>query len=501
MEPKLKELKLRLREIYDLKMMNSLLSWDQHTFMPPLGARARGRQSAILARISQEKFIDPRLGQLLDELEPLVEDLPHDSDDASLVRVTRRQYERMVKVPPQFLAKFYQHSAESFQAWARARPENDFRSVQPYVERTLDLSRQMANFFPGYDHIADPLIDYYDYGMKAEILKKLFADLRMRLVPLVDAIAGVDVVDDSFLHKSYPFDEQLELGRSVARVIGYDFERGRLDLSPHPFTTKFSLDDVRITTRVKENDLCESLFSVIHEAGHAMYEQGIDKAFEATPLGSGTSAGVHESQSRLWENVIGRSREFWRFYLPHLQSVFPEQLTGIKEEDFFKAVNKVERSLIRTDADEVTYNLHVMIRFDLEMELLEGKLAVPDLPEAWHARYEQDLGIRAPDDRDGVLQDAHWYDGFIGGAFQGYTLGNIFGAQFYEAALEAHPGIPEEIGMGRFITLHDWLKENIYRSGAKFTAEELMQRVTGNPLSIEPYIRYLEGKFSEIYPL
>jgi carboxypeptidase Taq len=278
-------------------------------------------------------------------------------------------------------------------------------------------------------------------------------------------------------------------------------ERGRQDKAPHPFTTEFSIGDVRITTRVKEDDLGEALFSTVHEAGHAMYEQGVRVDFEGTPLAGGASSGVHESQSRLWENVVGRSRPFWCFFYPRLRAVFPDQLGDVPLEAFYRAINKVERSLIRTDADEVTYNLHVLLRFDLELDLLEGKLAGRDLPEAWRERFEADLGIVPPDDRDGVLQDVHWYGGVIGGAFQGYTLGNIMGAAFFEAALRAHPGITDEIEAGEFSTLHRWLVENIYRHGRKYTPSELVERVTGGPLTVEPYVRYLRTKYGELYRL
>jgi carboxypeptidase Taq len=287
----------------------------------------------------------------------------------------------------------------------------------------------------------------------------------------------------------------------VIKRFGYDFNRGRQDKTHHPYMTKFSLGDVRITTRVKQSDLGEALFSTMHEAGHAMYEQGIQRAYEGTPLGGGTSAGMHESQSRLWENFVGRSRSFWKFFHPKLQGVFPEQLGTVSLDKFYRAINKVQRSLIRTDADEVTYNLHVMLRFDFELQMLEGKLAVRDLPEAWHERYQADLGVSAADDRDGVLQDTHWYSGIIGGAFQGYTLGNIFNAQFYEAALKAHPQIIEEMERGEFGTLHGWLKDNIYQHGSKFTASEIVQRVTGGPMSIEPYTRYLWTKYQPLYNL
>jgi carboxypeptidase Taq len=294
--------------------------------------------------------------------------------------------------------------------------------------------------------------------------------------------------------------DQLAFGRNVIERFGYDFSRGRQDKTHHPFMTKFSLGDVRITTRVKEDDLSDALFSTLHEAGHAMYEQGIDTRFEGTPLAGGTSAGVHESQSRTWENLVGRSRPFWEFFYPKLKDAFAEQLQGVSLETLYRAINKVQRSLIRTDADEVTYNLHVMIRFDLELALLEGRLAVKELPEAWHARYEEDLGLRAPDDRDGVLQDVHWFGGTVGGMFQGYTLGNVMSAQFFEAALRAHPEIPNEIRQGRFETLHAWLRRNIYRHGSKFTASEIVERATGSPMTIEPYIRYLEAKYGELYP-
>jgi len=293
----------------------------------------------------------------------------------------------------------------------------------------------------------------------------------------------------------------LAFGLMVAQKYGYDLSRGRQDKTHHPFMTSFAVDDVRITTRVKENDLSEALFSTLHETGHALYELGVSHDLDGTPLAGGTSAGVHESQSRLWENLVGRSRPFWNHYYAQLQATFPEQLNGVSQDTFYRAINKVQPSLIRTDADEVTYNLHVMIRFDLELALLEGSLAVQDLPEAWHARYETDLGVRAPSDVDGVLQDVHWYAGTVGGSFQGYTLGNVMSALFFEQALRAHPSIPAEIEQGEFGTLHGWLRENIYRHGRKFTANELVERVTGGPLTIEPYIRYLQTKYGELYKL
>ena len=501
MNAKLEALKTRLIEIDDLNSAVAVLSWDQSTYMPPGGASARARQLATLGRMAHEKLTDPAVGKLLDDLGPYEESLPYDSDGASLIRVARRDYERAVKVPPSFMAQLYGHTAESYAVWAKARPENDFPAVRPYLEKTLDLSRQLADFFPGYEHIADPLIDFSDYGMRASTLRALFAELREQLVPIVQAITAQPPADDACLRQHFPEAQQLALGIEVIKRFGYDFDRGREDKTPHPFTTKFSIGDVRITTRVKEDHLGESLFSTMHEAGHGLYELGVRRDLEGTPLAEGTSAGIHESQSRLWENLVGRSRGFWTFFYPKLQAVFPEQLGPVSLDTFYRAVNRVERSLIRTDADEVTYNLHVMLRFDFELVLLEGRLAVRDLPEAWRERFKADFGILPPDDRDGVLQDVHWYSGIVGGAFQGYTLGNILGAQFFEAALRDRPGIPDEIKEGEFGTLHGWLKENIYQHGRKYTAPELVERVTGGPMRIEPYIRYLRTKYGELYEL
>ncbi|PIE82165.1 MAG: carboxypeptidase [Chloroflexi bacterium] len=501
MEQKLQDLKTRLLEINDLDSAAAVLNWDQSTYMPPGGATARGRQMATLSRLAHEKFIDPEVGKLLDSLLAYGESLPYDSDDASLIRVTHRHYQKLTKVPPALLAAFYEHSAVTYQVWTEARPHNDFARVQPYLEKTLDLSRQIADCFPGYDHIADPLIDMHDESMKAESIRAIFADLRHQLVPIVQAITSQDPADNSCLHKSYPEQEQLEFGRAIIKDYGFDFQRGRQDMTHHPFMTKFALGDVRITTRVKEKDLNEALFSTLHEAGHAIYEMGIAMALDGTPLASGISSGVHESQSRLWENLVGRSRGFWKHYYPKIQQTFPAQLGTVDMETFYRAINRVERSLIRTDADEVTYNLHVMIRFDLELAMLEGTLAIKDLPEAWHARYQADLGLQAPSDVDGVLQDMHWFTGTIGGAFQGYTLGNIMSAAFFDKAVEAHPEIPTDIEKGRFDTLHGWLRENIYVHGSKFTANEIIQRVTGDSLTIDPYINYLRTKFGELYDL
>lgn len=496
---KFAELAARLNEITDIESASSLLHWDQATYMPAKGASARGRQLATLKQISHEKFTDPKIGELLEDLRSYEQSLPYDSNTASLIRIARRDYDRAVRVPAAFMAKLCRHQADCYEAWACAKAANNFSAVEPDLEKTLELSRQYADFFPGYEHIADPLIDRSDYGMKVSILRPLFAELRQELVPIVQAIASQPLADDYCLHQNFPEAQQLEFTRTVIERIGYDFQRGRQDTTLHPFMTNFSIDDVRITTRVYEDHLDQALFSSIHEAGHALYELGNSSEFEGTLLAGGISSGVHESQSRLWENLVGRSRGFWECFYPQLQGVFLRQLGQVTTDQFYNAINKVARSLVRTDADEVTYNLHVAIRFDLELAMVEGKLAVRDLPEAWNERYKNDLGIVPANDSEGAMQDVHWYVGTIGGMFQGYTLGNLMSAQFYETAVKTHPEIPVEIEQGNFTVLHNWLKQNIYQHGRKYTAVELVDRVTGSPLTIEPFVRYIRHKYGEFY--
>lgn len=499
MEARLHELRARLQEIDDINSAAAVLGWDQSTYMPPGGAPARARQLATLSRLAHARSTDPALGRLLAELMPYSEQLPYDHPDAALIRVAQRNYERMIRIPVDLASDIAAHTAASYHAWTQARPANDFATMLPYLERTLELSRRVADCFPGYEHPADPLIDFSDYGMRAAVIRDLFARLRAGLTPIIRAIAAQPPIDDSCLRKYYPRNDQLAFGEQIIRQFGYDFERGRQDLTHHPFATKFSIGDVRITTRINEHDLGDGLFSTLHESGHAMYEQGIDPAFEGTPLCIGVSAGVHESQSRLWENLIGRSRPFWEHFYPELQQTFPQQLGNVPLDEFYRAINRVQPSLIRTDSDEVTYNLHVMIRFDLELALLEGSLKLRDLPEAWNARYAEDLGVTVPDYRDGVLQDMHWFGGLIGGAFQGYTIGNILSAQILATARAAHPEIDDEIGRGEFATLHGWLREHIYRHGSVYTPNELIERATGKPMEIEPYLTYLRQKYAAIY--
>ena len=498
-EAMLAELKARFREIGDLSAASSVLNWDQSTYMPAGGADARGRQVAMLSQLAHERLVAPAVGRLVEALIPYGEGLPHGSDDAGIIRTARREYEKAIKVPADYVARASANSSASYQAWTQARPANDFKRMVPYLEKTLELSREYAGFFAPYAHIADPLIDDADEGMTTAAIRKLFGELKRGLVPLLDAICAQPEIDDSCLRQDYPKSAQLDFAKLAAAQLGYDFTRGRLDLTHHPFCTRFSSGDVRITTRVNEKDLGDAFFSTVHESGHAMYEQGVDAALAATPAGHGVSAGVHESQSRLWENIVARSRGFWEYFYPSLRQRFSAQLSSVPLDSFHRAINKVARSLIRTDADEVSYNLHIMLRFDLELRMLDGKLAVKDLPEAWRAAMQADLGVAPPDDRDGCLQDVHWYSGAIGGAFQSYTIGNILAAQFFTAALKAHPEIPGEIAVGRFGTLHGWLRDNVYRHGAKFPPHELIKRATGAALRMQPYLGYLGEKYGALY--
>ena len=497
-ERRLVELKQRLAEISDLGSAAAVLNWDQATYMPKGGAAARGRQCAMLARIAHEKQTDPALGHLLDQLQPVFAARDPADDDAALARVALRDYKRAVKVPSDLVGRLAVHGNAAYNAWTQARPANDFAAVAPILERGVDLSRELARALGRSRHIMDPLIDASEPGMTVASVRALFDELRLPLIALVNAAKAAPAMDDSCLRLNFTEAKQLNFALKMAEHFGFDLTRGRLDLSPHPFCTTFSHGDVRITTRVSSHDLGEALFSTLHEAGHALYEQGGAAALEQTPLAGGASPGVHESQSRLWENIVGRSETFLTHAYPLLQKQFPDQLRRIPLATFYRAINKVAPSLIRTDADELTYNLHIMIRFDLECALLDGTLAVKDLPQAWAERYARDLGVTPTGHHDGCLQDVHWFGGTIGGAFQSYTIGNILSAQFYDAAVAKHPGIPADIAHGKFATLHNWLAKNIYAHGRKFDPADLVQRATGQSMSTAPYLAYLSTKYGAL---
>ncbi len=494
-------LKNRARDIQDLYNTSAVLAWDQETLMPPKAGPARGRMFGLITRLAHERISDQKITSLLASVESSGK-LKVGSDDAAFVRLLRRLHEQAVRVPSELVAEIAEHDSGTQLAWAQARPANDFASVEPLLAKSLELRKRVSEYFPEHAHPLDTHIDNADEGMNVAILRTLFSQLRDQLVPLVQAVTAKPVPDESFLQQRFPKAKQLAFSHKVLARLGYDFEAGRLDESAHPFSITLGAGDKRITTRVRpdESDVLYSLMSTIHEFGHSTYEQNIKPEYDGTPLFSGASSGVHESQSRLWENIVGRSRGFWTYWFPRLQRTFGKALKDVDLETFLRAINRVETSLIRTEADELTYNLHIIIRFDLECELMEGKLAVKDLPEAWGARYQSDLGRRAPDNRDGVMQDVHWYGGGWG-IFQSYTLGNILSAQFYAAALKQQPELTDQLAAAKTAGLHRWLKKNIYQYGAKFTPAELVQRVTGSPMSIDPYIAYLREKYTALYGL
>lgn len=495
------ELKKRLAEISDLHNATSVLGWDQQTYMPPGGAAARAQQLATLSHIAHEKFIDDAVGYLLEELHPYARSLPYDSDDASIIRVTKREYDKAHRVPPSLVSEIAHASAQAFEAWRKAKEESRFSVFAPCLQRNLDLKKRYAGCLGYTDSIYDPLLDDYEPGMKTAQVEAIFANVRKEIVPLVHAISSrVNVVDNSFLHQTFGEQKQWDIGIEAARLIGYDFGRGRQDRAPHPFTTSFSLNDVRITTRFMDNYFPAGFFATIHETGHAVYNQGIRHELERTPLADGASLGVHESQSRMWENLVGRSRPFWKFFMPRLQAVFPEQFGNVNPEQMYRAVNRVQPSFIRVEADEVTYNLHIMLRFELENALLEGRIAVNDLPEAWNARMQEYLGITPPDDAHGVLQDVHWSYGSFG-YFPTYSLGNFFSAQLFDQIKKDIPDLDKYFEEGEFHVLLDWLRTHLHTHGRKFTLDELANKITGESLQTHSFTAYLKNKYAEIYNL
>jgi carboxypeptidase Taq len=499
MKEKIQQLKLLLGEISDLTTTFNLLSWDQQVNMPPAGAEIRGNQMATLGRITHDLEISPALGRLLDVLKPYTDTLDPDSDDARLIRVAARDFEKATRVPSEFVAEFNQAAALAFRAWVEARQKSDFTIFRPHLEKIVEMTRRYITFFPPADHPYDVLLDKFEPGMKTAEVKAIFDAVRPRQVALIQAIGQKTPVEDSFLHQPFDVEKQWDFGVEVITRYGYDWKRGREDKSPHPFTVGFGTQDVRITTRVDPNLLGDMLFSTLHECGHALYDQGIAPELERTPLWKVASLGLHESQSRMWENLVGRSLPFWEHYYLRLQERFP-QLGKVNLERFYRGINKVQPSLIRVDADEATYNLHIMVRLEIEIALMEGKVEVRELPGYWNTRVQEYLGIVPPDDTRGVLQDVHWSDGYFG-YFPTYALGNLISVQLWEKLQGDIPDLVEQIRAGKFEALLVWLRDKIYRHGNKFEVQELVQRVTGSKIDPEPYLRYLNRKYGEIYGL
>jgi carboxypeptidase Taq len=459
----------------------------------------RAEQRATLSRLAHEKLTSDEVGRLLQDLRPFEASLPYDSDEASLVRVARRDYEKARRVPNDLQAEMTRTTALAQTVWVQARKASDFALFLPQLEKVIALKHRYIECFAPYDDIYDPLLDDFERGMKTAQVQAVFDDLKRGLVPLIAAIAGrADSVSDACLHGHFPAERQREFCLSVITRFGFRPDSWRLDPTVHPFASNSCTTDIRITTRYHEDFINAALFGSMHECGHGLYENGVSPTLERTLLCRGASSGMHESQSRLWENYVGRSRPFWTYFYPRLQATFPEQFANVDVETFYRAVNQVQPSLIRVEADEATYNLHIILRFELEQEIMAGRLALRDLPQAWNARVKNHLGIDVPDDARGVLQDVHWSEGLLG-YFPTYSLGNLIAAQIWEKALQAMPDLYEQFERGEFMALREWLRENLHRYGRKFTPAETLEKVAGGSISVGPYVRYLRTKLGEIY--
>jgi carboxypeptidase Taq len=499
MEQAIAALKQRLAIAKDLSDASAVLTWDQRTYMPQGGSGGRAEQLATLQRLAHEHFVSDEIGTLLEELAPLAENTQDESDDACLVRRTTRDYEQEHKLPAEFVAEWARARTYANKAWEEARRTSDLNVFQPHLDQAFEFAKRAADYL-GYDeHPYDALLDQFEPGMTTAQVRTLFAELKAGTVPLLKAIteSGIEV-DDSILHQPFDESKQEQFGVEVTQRFGYDWTRGRQDRTVHPFCTSFGVDDVRITTRFYPDFLNAALFGTMHEAGHAMYEQGVSKSLARTALAHGASLGVHESQSRMWENLVGRSRPFWQANYGRLQEIFPDQLGNVDIETFYRAINKVQPSFIRVEADELTYNLHIMLRFELETAMLDGSLKAADLEEAWNAQMQELLGVTPPSPAEGVLQDMHWSSGLIG-YFPTYTIGNVLSVQLWEAALRDHPSIPDDIARNEFGHLLNWMREHVHQHGRKFMPNELVQKATGQPLQAQPYLNYLRTKFGDIY--
>jgi carboxypeptidase Taq len=492
-------LRERMAELSDLGRIHSLLFWDQNTMMPPHGAGARADHSATLELISHGRITDPEVGRLLDALEPWAAGEDPDSDDVRLLAAVRRDHEKAVRVPAALAAEMSHADALGQQAWQEARAASDFSRFRGALARHVELRHRYVACFDAAEHPYDILLDDFEPGLTTAELRPLFARLRDELVELVASAtgAGEQPRNDGVFAGPFEVDDQRRAVMAVLEAIGFDADGWRLDPAPHPFAQSLGPSDVRITTRYDLHDFGVAHFSALHEFGHGLYEASIASELARSPLGSPVSLGIHESQSRLWENLVGRSRPFCAWVLPRLRDDLGPGLGGIGAEQLYRAVNSVRRSLIRVDADETTYNLHIILRFELELALIEGALAVDDLPAAWNEGMQRLLGVEVPDDAQGVLQDVHWGAGLFG-YFPTYTLGNLIAAQLWNQVVADVPDIEEQMGRGELAPLRAWLGEHIHRHGRKFPPRELLRRVTGEPLRPEPFLEYLRAKLADV---
>jgi carboxypeptidase Taq len=487
----LETLRERIGEIEDLDRASSLLGWDQQVKMPPGGAGVRAEQLATLGRLSHETLTSDEMGRLLDEVASVEDSLDYDSDEASLIRLVRRDWEKARRVPAELRAEMSRAASLAMPVWVKARQESDFAQFLPALRTNMDLRRRYVECFDDYDEPYDVLLDDFEPGMKTAEVRAVFDRLKEEQIPLV---ASVRQDGDPPVHGGvFPLESQKRFELEVIERFGYDPAEWRLDTAVHPFAASMAISDIRLTTRYFDDNL-DGLFGTMHETGHGLYENGVARELERTPLAHGASLGFHESQSRMWENMVGRSLPFWRHFFPRLQANFPDALANASLDDWYRSVNWVAPSLIRVEADEATYNLHIILRFELEQELLAGSIDLAELPEIWNQRMRDYLGIEPPNDALGVLQDMHWAVGAIG-YFSTYALGNVISAQLWEKVTAEIPDLHDQFEQGEFGSLAEWLRETLWRHGRKFTPRELIERITGGGLDPEPYLRYLRGKY------
>jgi carboxypeptidase Taq len=489
-------LRERLGEQQDLRNASALLQWDQQTMMPPDGGPARAEVLATVGRMTHEQFIDDETGRLLETAAGELNGAAPESDEASLVRVVKRSYDKARRVPSELAAELARAGSIGQEVWTLARANDDFASFAPYLEHNVELARQYVACFDNFDCAYDVLLDDYDPQLTTAEVSVLFDELRSELVPLIATISEhANAVDASCLHGEYPVSIQRRVVAETVQQMGFNPAAWRMDDAVHPFASGIAESDVRITTRWDEAFLAAGLYAAMHECGHGLYEAGISSALQRTPLGHGASLAVHESQSRLWENMVGRGRAYCGVLAPRIAAAFDTSIDG---DVLYRAVNRVEPSHIRVEADEATYGLHIVLRFELEQELIEGRLAIADLPDAWNTRFEQYFGIPVPNDTLGVLQDVHWAGGLIG-YFPTYALGNLIAGQLWARVHTDIPDLDERLGAGELGGLREWLREHVHRHGAKFTSRELLEREVGGPIAVAPFVTYLKAKLSDVY--
>jgi carboxypeptidase Taq len=491
----LEQLKLRLAEVMDVTAVARLLSWDQQTVMPAAGGGLRAEHAATLRRVAHELFTADETARLLEAVRPLEDSLDPDSDDACLIRVTRRDFERGVRVPTELRAEMARASARARDAWVEARAKSDFKSFLPALEHNVELRLRYIECFDPVDEPYDILLDDFEPETKSADVERIFDEVKAELVPLIADLRDADG-DDDFLTGEFPVERQDALARELVTMLGMRPGSWRIDPTEHPFASGAGVDDIRITTHYDPATL-GSLFAIIHEYGHGLYSHQLPRELERLPIGTACSLGIHESQSRLWENLVGRARPFWRFFYPRLQQIYPEQLGSVDLERFYRAINRVRPSLIRIHADEVTYGMHVILRFELERDIVNGRVDLAELPDVWNARMHEYLGVEVPDDAHGVLQDVHWASGYIG-YFATYLLGSVMSVQIWRKVLEDVPDLEAQIERGEFGALREWLGAHVHAQGRRRPPQETLRRAIGETIDARPYLEYLDAKFRAV---